>query len=359
MKGWHREPMRHSLAARGMNTRMDLSLVDESAIKWLETTTVKQTLTPELKKILMSAEDPQELSDLITKHEKEMAENRNKYIGRYWGEYLVCDEAMEIMCYILERKEIGYEVLMGFSNTGDTHVWVRVDDINYDPTEQGMHEGQIIERWDAATGKSEVFKYLDVDRDDEKAYWNAVVVIDGDEENERLRSSGRARRTNPPIVIVDLDGTVYDVSGRLEAAKEDGKYGSVQFWNSFMDPDKVELDKPIPGVKKILNSLPKGTSIVYLSGRRDNLKRSTIKALKRDGFPKGEAVILRPKGVKTEDWKGTVIKRLSEQFDITAGIGDTPEDKSNYEKANIPAIKVVRDERWSKSNVNKLRRLVK
>jgi len=186
MKGWHRESYRHSLAARGIPSKMDLRLTNDSAMKWLRTSAIEHSLTPELETLFLSAEDPEELNNLMKKYETEMANNRNRYVGYDWGPYLVCDEAVEIMSYILKRKGIDHEVLMGFSDTADTHVWLRVNNINYDPTEQGMHEGQIIAKWDDRKGKSEHFSYLDVDFDDEKAYWNAVVVIDGEEENRRL-----------------------------------------------------------------------------------------------------------------------------------------------------------------------------
>lgn len=159
---------------------MNLRLSDNETIKELRTTAVEQALIPEIEKILLSAKNPAELNDLMLKHEKEMAEKRNEYWdGKFFCEYLVCDEAVEIMSYVLKRKGITHEIMMGFGDSGDTHVWIRVDGINYDPTEQGMHEGQIIERWDSRKGKSEDFDYIDVDHDDEKAYWDAVVVVDG------------------------------------------------------------------------------------------------------------------------------------------------------------------------------------
>lgn len=186
MKGWHGESYRHSLASRGIPSKMDLRLTNDSAMKWLRTSAIEHSLTPELEKLLLSAEDPRELNDLMKEHETEMAQNRNRYIGQDWGTYLVCDEAVEIMSYILKLKDIDHEILMGFEDTGDTHIWIRVGKINYDPTEQGMHEGQIISKWDATTRKSEDFDYVDVDFDDEKRYWDAVVVMDGEEENRRL-----------------------------------------------------------------------------------------------------------------------------------------------------------------------------
>ena len=181
MRGWYNESMRHSLAARGHKT-MNLRLTDNETIKKLRTSSIEQALIPEMENILLSANDPAELNELMLRHEKEMAEKRNEYFGEnFYCEYLVCDEAVEIMSYVLKRKGITHEIMMGFGDSGDTHVWIRVDDINYDPTEQGMHEGQIIERWDSRKGKSEDFDYIDVDHDDEKAYWDAVVVVDGSE----------------------------------------------------------------------------------------------------------------------------------------------------------------------------------
>ena len=183
MRGWFREPHRHSLAARGY--KMNLRLTDNETIKKLRTSSIEQALTPEMENILLSANDPAELNELMLRHEKEMAEKRNEYFGEnFYCEYLVCDEAVEIMSYVLKRKGITHEIMMGFGDTGDTHVWIRVDEINYDPTEQGMHEGQLVESWNPITG-NKIHDYKDPDLD-EKEYWDNIDVMDSEEENRRL-----------------------------------------------------------------------------------------------------------------------------------------------------------------------------
>lgn len=182
MKGWHNESYRHSLASRGISTKMDLGLPGK---EWIKTSSVGLCLTDELEKILMGADDVDDLNDLMKEHESKMARTRNvKLGGRDWGEYLVCDEAAEIMSYILKRKGIEHESIVGFSDTGDSHVWLRVDGYNYDPTEQGMHEGQIVESWNSISG-DKIHDYKDPDLD-EKEYWDNIDVMDGEEENARL-----------------------------------------------------------------------------------------------------------------------------------------------------------------------------
>jgi hypothetical protein len=351
MRGWWNEPQRHSLAARGLKTNaMDTGPGTTERL-------LDRYLTPELDAILSSARTPRDLNELITANENLLVSNRNARLGKWWGDYLVCDEVVEIMVEYLRRMGRDYEIVMGFNDHGDTHVWVRVDGINYDPTDQGMHEGQVIERWTASDGRTEEFKYVEPDVEDFEAYKRSVVVIDGLEDNERLMSSGRRPR---PIVVVDLDGTVYDVSTRLESAKKTAKYGTVKFWDTFMDAGKVETDRPIPGVKNVLRSLEKDASIIYLSGRRESLLGATQSILRRDGMPRGEALILKPKGLNTERWKASVLLRLTKDFDnIVAGVGDRESDMKAYRRAGIPAVKVVSDARWNKRSVDRLRRLVK
>ena len=180
MKGWFNESYRHSLAARGCKMNLDLP-----GQEWMKTSTIHLCLTEDIENILMKAKNVDELNNLMKKHESKMARTRNvKLGGQDWGEYLVCDEAGEVMSYILKKKGIEHESIVGFSDTGDSHVWLRVNGYNYDPTEQGMHEGQIIESWSPTTG-NKIHDYKDPDID-EKEYWDNIDVMDGEEENRRL-----------------------------------------------------------------------------------------------------------------------------------------------------------------------------
>ena len=50
---------------------------------------------------------------------------------------------------------------------------------------------------------------------------------------------------NKKIIVVDLDGTVFDITKRWNLAKNKYKEGTPQFWDSFMDEEKIKYDIPI------------------------------------------------------------------------------------------------------------------
>lgn len=57
------------------------------------------------------------------------------------GEYICCDEAASIMSQLLRERGIHHEVVVGSSDEGSSHAWVRIAGRNFDPTEQGFGDG--------------------------------------------------------------------------------------------------------------------------------------------------------------------------------------------------------------------------
>ena len=79
------------------------------------------------------------------------------------------------------------------------------------------------------------------------------------------------------VVIFDLDGTLADIDARRTlATKEDGKMN----WDTFFDPDNIELDLPNESVIEIARTLDaQGFTIVIFSGRSKATKDVTATGL--------------------------------------------------------------------------------
>lgn len=164
MKGWHNESYRHSLAARGMPTRYSNSRLEPgrsiddyaSSIGMNRFNRVIDLLTPEIWEDLASSHDPKELEMKIRKHQCDLVD-RDKDLEFYYCNEdgaLCCEHSQNIMGLVLNHWKIPYEVVFGYNDKGLTHVWIRVEGVDHDPSGQGMGPGYgiIVERWDPVSG---------------------------------------------------------------------------------------------------------------------------------------------------------------------------------------------------------------
>ena len=56
-------------------------------------------------------------------------------------EYWDCDVMADRLSARLQQRGIPHQVVLGNSDEGSSHVWVRVGDRNLDPTRQGFGDG--------------------------------------------------------------------------------------------------------------------------------------------------------------------------------------------------------------------------
>jgi phosphoglycolate phosphatase-like HAD superfamily hydrolase len=82
--------------------------------------------------------------------------------------------------------------------------------------------------------------------------------------------------------IFDIDGTLADCSHRLHFIQ-----GVPKLWDAFFEA--CVDDKPIEHVIHMADSLwISGAAIVYVSGRSDQVRRSTLDWLREHGLPAGK-----------------------------------------------------------------------
>lgn len=78
----------------------------------------------------------------------------------------------------------------------------------------------------------------------------------------------------PKIIIVDIDGTVADITHRLSHIEKKPKD-----WNSFFD--EVDGDKPIQEVIDAVKHLSEKYNVVFCTGRKDAVRSKTETWLKK------------------------------------------------------------------------------
>jgi len=160
----------------------------------------------------------------------------------------------------------------------------------------------------------------------------------------------------PKVIVVDIDGTIMNVSKRWNMAKQVAKPPSRKFWDVFMNPNLLKYDEPIAKTADALQTIKKmGFDIVYLSGRRSTLREQTEKQLKQHGFPRG-TIILRKKGKATEPFKIGVITRLKQTNNVGVYIGDEADDVYVGKEAKVHTVRVKQNQPWdviARKQINK------
>lgn len=106
------------------------------------------------------------------------------------------------------------------------------------------------------------------------------------------------------LVIVDIDGTLADLSVRYGKAPKPAQEDKAAFqaWvDKVQDGVDMMADKPIGGMQELLHSLNHygiDNTIVYLTGRSNKYRQLTLGWLKLHDFPDG-VLVMR----KDDDWR--------------------------------------------------------
>jgi phosphoglycolate phosphatase-like HAD superfamily hydrolase len=157
------------------------------------------------------------------------------------------------------------------------------------------------------------------------------------------------------VAIFDLDGVIADVSGRIEKAlRELGKENLNElsredrrrFWEIFLNPELLELDKPRMDVIDYMRKIKdKGLRIIIVTGRTIKQKNETLKQLSSWGVPYDE-IYFRMAGDLRKDsiYKREVVKLLLKRgYNIVEVWEDSDEVIRELRKL-IPDAKIVKVE---------------
>ena len=109
---------------------------------------------------------------------------------------------------------------------------------------------------------------------------------------------------NKNTVIFDLDGTLAIIDKRrIKAGKTvDGKVTNKMNWDTFFDPENINLDEPNEPVIKMAQMFhEEGFKIVIFSGRNDRSFHTTVEWLKIHEVPH-DLLVMRPDKFKEDSW---------------------------------------------------------
>lgn len=162
-------------------------------------------------------------------------------------------------------------------------------------------------------------------------------------------------------ILVDLDGTIFNIDARLERALNEAGVSQEEvnntatfyrdnrrfvFFEELFNPQAImQLDTPIEGSVEKLNALAKYFNIFYISSRPIDEHNSdtfdaTTKSLEENGFPDG-VLIMRPRAQKKATFFIQNISEIIERgFKIAFAIDDGFDGISQYEAFGINLIRV-------------------
>ena len=162
------------------------------------------------------------------------------------------------------------------------------------------------------------------------------------------------------MLILDLDGTLFDTSARWYECEKLANGNKRMFWECYQSPRFMNLDKPkwdvITFVQQLIEE-KKPEVIAVVSGRSEKQREDTLKQLSEIGIEPNEVVLRGEKDFrKDHEFKSDAIRRLREKYDQNKAIAIDDSDavlKYLEEEGIIEVIdakKIAKRER--KENMN-------
>eukprot|EP00933_Yihiella_yeosuensis_P072613 TRINITY_DN81054_c0_g1_i1.p1 TRINITY_DN81054_c0_g1~~TRINITY_DN81054_c0_g1_i1.p1 ORF type:complete len:239 (+),score=19.93 TRINITY_DN81054_c0_g1_i1:96-812(+) len=171
----------------------------------------------------------------------------------------------------------------------------------------------------------------------------------------RNGASAEVALSKPICLSLDIDGTLADITRRLEYGAERFKVGSNAYWNTVLDGSHYHMDTPILPARSFVNNwlslnseqlqIRESRCLVYLSGRRSGTEDLTRSWLEHHGFPEGE-IRHRPKGISSKKWKHRQLEEMRRKYEILAHFGDREDDVSAASMAGVRSV-LVKPNYWT------------
>lgn len=113
----------------------------------------------------------------------------------------------------------------------------------------------------------------------------------------------------------DVDGVLFDVSTRLNIAKERAIYRGTNFWDEFFNEELIQLDRPRDVIYELINYRISEGGIIIVSGRPRRLYNITLEQIsKYYGFKPFKMYMRRDNDYRPSDViKVELIKKVIEE----------------------------------------------
>jgi len=155
--------------------------------------------------------------------------------------------------------------------------------------------------------------------------------------------------------IFDLDGVIANVNERIEKAlnelgkkklNELSRGEKKKFWEIFLNPELLELDKPnmdiIDYIKKLKD---RGLKIIIVTGRTQKQKNETLKQLNFWEVPYDEIYFRRAGDLRKDSiYKREVVKRLLKRGYNIVELWEDSNEVIKELRSLIPNAKIVKVE---------------
>jgi len=120
------------------------------------------------------------------------------------------------------------------------------------------------------------------------------------------------------MLILDLDGTLFDTSARWNECEKLANGNKRMFWECYQSPRFMNLDKPkwdvITFVQQLIEE-KKPEVIAVVSGRSEKQREDTLKQLSEIGIEPNEVVLRGEKDFrKDHEFKSDVVRRLKGKY---------------------------------------------
>ncbi|NPA96328.1 MAG: phosphatase [Crenarchaeota archaeon] len=158
--------------------------------------------------------------------------------------------------------------------------------------------------------------------------------------------------------VVDIDGVLVDCSERLRRClEESGGRKNEGFWNCFLSPRYMHLDRPVPQAIELVRQLKRaGYRIVIVTGRRSDTQfEATTAQLQRFGVPFDEIYMRRPNDRRKDaEYKAEIVLRLIKKgYEVKLVIDDS-EAVCRKLSEILPRAKIMRFEKKEARAPNQL-----
>ena len=121
------------------------------------------------------------------------------------------------------------------------------------------------------------------------------------------------------MLVLDLDGTLFDTSARWNECEKLAKGNKRMFWECFQSPRFMNLDKPKREVIELVQQIieeKKPEVIAIVSGRSEKQRENTLKQLSDIGIEPNDVVLRGEKDFRKDyEFKRDVIRTLKEKYD--------------------------------------------
>ncbi|MCH9816384.1 MAG: hypothetical protein K0U64_08020 [Actinomycetia bacterium] len=132
-----------------------------------------------------------------------------------------------------------------------------------------------------------------------------------------MPSTSESAATKPGVVGIDIDGVLADPTHRLHFLA-----GRRKNWRGFFSGCGDDAPLPI-GIALVKELQAEGLGIVYVSGRPERLRATTLEWFARHGLPTAP-MQLRPMGdfQPAPEWKLQVYREIATEFDVRLVVDD-------------------------------------